>query len=230
MDPTPAAIAVSLWLLAAALAFLGIRGVREYLARRVWVQLMWAAGLVLASLAMVVEAVVYDGVVTVPLLQAYIFLSAALVGVLSLGATRVLRSPRLERGYSLFIWAATAVVGVISFVVPVSPSQMVSPRGLGGIISGSPPLSLILASTVITGPATVVLLASAIVGLRRSRKWQTLLLIAGALVLGAGGTLYIASFPVFLYYAEFIGIILLFFGIISLPKVAAPAAAPAPTT
>jgi hypothetical protein len=48
-------------------------------------------------------------------------------------------------------------------------------------------------------------------------------MIGGALILGAGGTLYIASFPVALYYAEFLGIILLFFGLISLPQVASNA-------
>jgi len=43
-------------------------------------------------------------------------------------------------------------------------------------------------------------------------------MIGGALILGAGGTLYIASFPVALYYAEFLGIVLLFFGLISMPQ------------
>jgi hypothetical protein len=47
----------------------------------------------------------------------------------------------------------------------------------------------------------------------------------GAIILGAGGALYIASFPIALYYAEFVGILLLFLGLISLPQASS---APAP--
>lgn len=218
------AIATSLVLLSLLLAVLTARGLARYLVSRMWTQLMWALGLGLATAAMAVEAVVYLGVVNETLLQAYVFFSAAIVGVLSLGATRVLRRPRVEWAYSAYTWAATAVVAVASFVVPV-PTAIVS----DGIISGNPPFLLLLLSTFVTGPATVVLLASSVVALRRSRKWQTLLMIAGALVLGAGGTLYIASFPVALYYAEFVGIIVLFLGLISLPQTA-PVPTPAPTS
>jgi hypothetical protein len=52
-------------------------------------------------------------------------------------------------------------------------------------------------------------------------------LVAGACVLGAGGAFYIASFPVILYYAEFIGIVMLFLGLTDLSRLpfARPAAA-----
>lgn len=40
----------------------------------------------------------------------------------------------------------------------------------------------------------------------------------GASILVAGGALYIASFPVALYHAEFIGIVLIFVGLVSLPQ------------
>jgi hypothetical protein len=177
---------------------------------------------------MAIEGVVFLGIVNVVLLQAYVFLSAAIVGVLSLGATKVLRRPRLALGYSVYTLVGCAVVGVFSFLVPVSLSIVSN-----GIISGNPPLLLLVLSTLVTGPATVVLVGASVVALRRSWRWQTLLMIGGALVLGAGGTLYIASFPVALYYAEFIGIVLLFLGLISLPQasplaVKSATAAPAP--
>lgn len=217
-------IGTSLGLLTLALAFLAARGVRQYRKTGARVQLAWSLGLGLATGAMVVETVVYAGWVNEPLLQAYVLLSAVLVGVLSLGAARVMKSPRFQRIYTGYILGASALVGIASFLTPIVPGSMVS----GGIITGDPPLSLIVFSILVTGPATVVLLASAAVSLRRTRKWQNLLLIAGALVLGAGGTLYIASFPVALYYGEFIGIVLLFFGLMSLPQTTtlAPAGLP----
>lgn len=218
MDGTGLAIGISLWFLCALLVVLFARSVRKFLGSRSRAEVMWGGGLLLAAIAMAVEAFVYLGVVTTFLLQLYVFTSAAIVGVLSLGATRVLRRPLLENAYTAYTAVAVTLVAVFSFVTPVS-SAMVT----GGIITGNPPLLLLVLSTLVTGPATIVLLTASAVSLRRSRKWQTLLMIGGALILGAGGTLYIASFPVALYYAEFLGIVLLFFGLISLP-----AAAPRP--
>jgi hypothetical protein len=226
MEGEFAAIESSLWVLCALLTILFVRSMRKYSGSHSRAELMWGGGLALAAAAMAVEAIVFVGFVSSALLQVYVFCSAAIVGVLSLGATRVLRSPRIESGYTAYIAAATALVALGSFLTPLS-SDMVS----NGIIAGNPPLLLLVLSTLVTGPATVVLLTASVVSLRRSRKWQTLLMIAGALILGAGGTLYIASFPVALYYAEFIGIVLLFFGLISMPmantsKIAVPGPAP----
>jgi hypothetical protein len=219
-------IASSLLALTGLLVVLCVRGFREFAHRRLRTQLMWASGLAFAAAAMAVEALVYLGYVSSPLLEAYVFFSAAIVGVLSLGATKILQRPRIERGYTLYIAATTALVGVASFLTPLSGSAMVS----AGIITGDPPLSLLVLSSLVTGPATVVLLSASYLSLRRSWRWQTLLMIAGAVILGAGGTLYIASFPVALYYAEFLGIILLFLGLISMPQASATTTHSSPST
>jgi hypothetical protein len=218
------AIGASLFGLCALLVILCVRSALHYRERRVATELMWGGGLALAAGAMAVEAFVYLGYVNSPLLQLYVFLSAAIVGILSLGATKVLRSPRIAFGYTVYTLGACAAVGVACLVTPLSTGMVTQ-----GIITGNPPLSLILLSTLVTGPATIVLLAASVVSLRRSWRIQTLLMVAGALILGAGGTLYIASFPVALYYAEFIGIFVLFLGLVSLPQ-PAPRPAGAPTS
>ncbi len=223
MGPTDGAIAVSLGGLSAALGVLAVRGFVHASRTRKVAQALWAAGLALGAAAMAIELFAYVGVVSEALLEAYVFLSAAIVGVLSLGAVASFRRPRLTVGYSAYQIVALATTGVVSFTTAL-PRSMVS----RGIIVGDPPLSLIVLSTLVTGPATVVLLASAFVSLRRSFRWSHVTMIAGACVLGAGGTLYLASFPVVLYYAEFVGIVLLFAGLVNLSRVAAPA--PAATT
>lgn len=224
MDLTTFAIGTSLALLGVALAYVSARAFVKFADLRSMPQLMWGTGLAFGAAAMAVETVVYFGYVTQALLQAYVFFSAAIVGVLSLGATRVLRNPRFEAIYLWYTLAGCVAVGVASFLTPLSLS-MVSQ----GVIAQDPPLLLLVLSTVVTGPATVVLVGSAVQGLRRSRRWQTLLMVAGALVLGGGGTLYIASFPVALYYAEFIGIGLLFLGLVNLPTTTpTPGPSPAP--
>ena len=213
MDPFALAIAGSLAGLLLLLVILGVRGFGKFRSSRRRTDLAWAGGLALAAAAMAIELAVYLGAVSSPLLSAYVFLSAAIVGVLSLGATRILRSPRIEAAYTWWTLGTCALTGLLSAATPM-PASMVSQ----GIIAGNPPALLLVISSLVTGPATVVLVAASVLSLRRSWRWQTLLLVAGALVLGAGGTLYIASFPVALYYAEFIGIILLFLGLISLPQ------------
>ncbi len=185
-------------------------------------QIIWGSGLGLAAAAMAVEAIVYWGVPPAPYLPGYVFLSAAIVGVLSMGATRVLHRPRLELGYKAYVLASSGVVAALCVVTPL-PASMVT----AGVITGNPPLLLILASTFVTGPATVLLLSASYLSLRKSWHWHTVLMIAGALILGAGGVLYIATFPIALYYAEFVGVILLFLGLVNLPT-SAPAATRTP--
>jgi hypothetical protein len=222
MDAERLLIGTSLFLLAGLLVFLAARALRQYVRERVRPQLMWGGGVALAAAAVLIEGVVYFGVVTVPLLQAYVFFSAAIVGVLSLGATRILKRPRVERIYAGWTVATCALVAGLSFATPLSTS-MVS----NGIISGDPPLALLIVSTLVTGPATVLLLTASYLSLKRHFRWPSVLMAAGAVILGAGGTLYIASFPVALYYAEFLGIFLLFLGIVNLPT-ASPIRATAP--
>ncbi len=218
------AIAASLFALGLLLAVLAARGVLRFFRTGARSQIGWGSGLALAAAAMFVEGIVYVGFVDSPLLQAYVFLSAAIVGVLSLGATRVLKSPRIESIYSIYTLAACGTVALACAVTPL-PDAMVT----GGIIAGNPPLILLLLSSFVTVPATILLLSATFLSLQRSGRWPTILMAAGAITLGAGGTLYIASFPIALYYAEFLGILMLFGGLVSLPQTA-PARAAAGTT
>jgi hypothetical protein len=223
LDAEGFAISISLLFVLALLLTLVARSAIQYRRTRERNQLIWGSGLLLAAAAMAVESIVYWGVSPAPFLPLYVFLSAAIVGVLSLGATRVLRSPRLEMGYRAWILGTCGLVAALCAVTPL-PASMVS----ADVITGNPPLDLIVASTLVTGPATVVLLTASYLSLRRSWKWHTVLMIAGALILGGGGVLYIASFPIALYYAEFAGVLLLFLGLISLPaSTPAPIHAPA---
>jgi hypothetical protein len=214
---------LSLWAMAALLVALSGRGLYRYVQKGVMAQLAWGSGLLLAAGAMAIEAIVYAGSDGQLVLQAYTFLTAALVGALSLGATRVMGRPLLEKGYAGFMFAACAVLGIFCFTTPITTSSMVDSSG---IITGAPPVLLLYVSSIVTFPATIVLLWSTVVALRRTFRWQTALMIAGALILAAGGTLYIGGYPIYLYYAEFVGIILLFLGLVSLSRMPVPAQSP----
>jgi hypothetical protein len=215
LDAVSLGIPLSLAALTAILGGLSARGLLRSLRVRSRAQLMWGVGLGLAALATAVELVVYAGFVNGPLLQTYVFLSAAIVGVLSLGSTRAIRSERFRSVYTVYTLAMCALVAGLSFATPLS-SGMVSQ----GVISGNPPTDLILVSSFITVPATFVLLGAVVLALRRSWQWRTLMMGVGACVLAGGGALYIASFPAALYYSEFIGVIFIFVGLVSLPHFA----------
>jgi hypothetical protein len=220
MDSGELGIFLSLVLLTLTLAALSGRGLVRFVRDRTWTQLAWGSGLALAAVATGVELVVYAGVVDGPLLQAYVFLSAAIVGVLSLGCTHVIRSLRFRAAYAAYTLGLCGLVAGLSFTTPL-PGAMVS----GGVITGNPPLTLLVISSLVTGPATVVLLAAVVISLRKSWQWRTVMMGVGASVLAAGGALYIASFPAALYYAEFLGVILIFLGLVNLPQVVPSSAA-----
>lgn len=217
MDPQVLGIAASLAVLTAALSSLSLRGLMRFARSHFPTELMWGVGLALASVATAGELLVYLGVVTTPLLQLYVFLSAAIVGMLSLGSTRVLRQRSVRVGYTAYTLAACALVAVFSFTTPLSPASMVT----GGVISGNPPATLLVLSSLVTVPATLVLLGAVLLALRKQWRWRTVMMGIGASVLAAGGALYIASFPVALYYSEFVGIVLITLGLVSLPHVSA---------
>jgi hypothetical protein len=213
MDPETIGIAASLAGLSTVLGYLSARGLARSVRERSRHQLMFALGLVCGTAALLVELVAYLGIIDSPLLQAYVFLSAAIVGVLSLGSAKSFRPGRFEGIYAAYMAATMGAVAWFSFATPM-PGSMVRE----GIIVGNPPLLLLVLSSLVTIPATVVLLTAAVVHLRRSFRPKGLLMIAGACVLGAGGAFYIASFPVVLYYAEFIGIVMLFLGLTDLSR------------
>jgi hypothetical protein len=206
-------VSASLTLLALALGALSVRGILRYVRGGPLPSLWWGVGLGLGTAGMVVELVTYLGITSSVLLQFYIFLAAGIVGVLSLGSACAYQRPRFEKVYTAYQGVCLALVLFFSFAT-APPAGMVTQ----GIITGNPSLFLLILSSMVTVPATVVLLLAAVLSLRRSFRWRGLLILIGASVLGAGGAFYIASFPVALYYAEFIGIITLFFGLVDLSK------------
>ena len=214
-------VSASLAALTGVLGYLAARGLYRANRDRSRHQAMFGLGLVCGATAMLVELVAYLGFVDSPLLQTYVFLSAAIVGVLSLGSVKSFRNRWFEPLYVGYQAAAMAVVAWFSFATPM-PDSMVR----AGIVVGNPPLLLLILSSFVTVPATIVLLTAAAVHLRHSFRPKGLLMVSGACVLGAGGAFYIASFPVILYYAEFVGIVMLFLGLADLSRL--PFARPAP--
>jgi ABC-type siderophore export system fused ATPase/permease subunit len=80
------------------------------------------------------------------------------------------------------------------------------------IVFGVLPLGVTISSSFVTFPAAAFIILIAAISYKKFKSKKLLSIIAGVIIVAIAGTLYIAAIPVFLYYAEFIGILLLWIG------------------
>lgn len=207
------AIAASLAALSVVALLLAVLVLRRYQRERRACYLYWGLGLFLFFVTLVQEAVLDFGVWSQPLIQSYLILTAVLVGFLSLGSAEMSLSARWRWPYFGYIGVMSVALVVVGFMVSI-PTSIMS----GGVVSGLPPTSIDLISSLITFPAAVLLIVSALYGVIKQHRLHLLYIAFGTGVLSAAGTLYLASFPATLYYAEFVGIFLLFLGFVRIPR------------
>jgi len=172
----------------------------------------WGLGLALIAFTMAQEAVFYLGVWSTPFAQVYLVLVALLVGILSLGTAELSLGGWKRRLWFGFIALAGAALVVVGVLFPPGPSIVVS-----GVVTGLPPTPVLVVSSVVTFPSTCLLVGASVYGAIWLKRYYLLFVAAGTAIIAAAGSLYIASFPLSLYYAEFAGTVLLFFGFVRLP-------------
>jgi hypothetical protein len=171
--------------------------------------LYWSVGMWLFSFAVLLE-VVFSFSIFVPILMGtYLFAVAVLVQMLSLGSLNLLK----KRGYmvSYAIYSVIADIFLLFSLIYTPVGNII----IGGVVFGALPLLVTVASSFVTFPAAAILIVTAILSYRARKSNKMLDIIAGTVVVSIAGTLYIAAFPAFLYYAEFIGILLLWLGFVN---------------
>ena len=207
MDGLQTLILISLGVLGLLAATLGVVEWRRFKVQGARSHLYWSIGLVLVFFTLFEEALFFAGVWTSGLLSSYFFLVALLVGILSFGSAENGLPAKWRRVYMAYITLATAAVAFFCLTSPVSGAVLSQ-----GIVTGNPSLGVILSSTALTVPAATLMAGLALLGVYRHRVWRLAYIAAGILVISAAGGLYIVSIPVTLYYAEFIGVFLLYVG------------------
>jgi len=184
--------------------------------------LYWGVGLFLFFVTLVEEAALDFGAWSQLLIRSYLVLVAVLVGILSLGSADISLAPRWRWSYFAYIAVTSAALTVAGFLVGI-PSSIVS----DGVVSGLPPTSITLLSSLVTVPAALLLILASLYGVVRHHRLHLLFIAVGTAVISAAGALYLVSFPVSLYYAEFAGIVLLFLGFVRIPRLEAHRTEPA---
>lgn len=181
---------------------------KNYIEKKSGSILLWSSGMWLFSLAVALEVVFSFGVREIFLIKAYLFVVALLVDILSLGSMLLIRGKRIIIVYGVYSLAAAL------FLVVAIITSTVGNIITNGVVFGALPVLVVIASSALTFPAAIALIAVALLSYRKKRNPKMLSIVAGVIVVSVAGTLYIASFPAFLYFAEFIGILLLWIGFI----------------
>ncbi|WP_297216970.1 hypothetical protein [Thermoplasma sp.] len=167
--------------------------------------LFWSIGMWLFAFSVLLETVFAYGIFNQSLIKIYLFAVAELVLFLSFGSANISGGKWLSYYYAYsMIVSIYLIISLILF-----PVERII---LHYVVFGPLPLDDTIASSLITFPAAVVIIAIAVLSYRRKRDFRLFSIILGVIIVSIAGTLYIAKFPAFLYYAEFIGIVLLWIG------------------
>lgn len=184
---------------------------QNYLEKRMKSYLFWSIGLWLFALSVSEELLFSAGYYNELLIASYLGIVALLVEFLAFGSIQLLKADRVKKSY--YIYSIITALALVYFLSTETVGNILE----NYVVYGAVPLGIILVSSLITFPAAVVLIMTAGLTYKRTRNRQMLSIIAGVVVVSIAGSLYIAQFPAFLYYSEFVGILLLWLGFFSVP-------------
>jgi len=168
----------------------------------------WSTGMWFFVVGVLLEVLFAFGAYSELLIALYLFVVAMVVESLALGSMQLVKSGRLRTSYYIYSIIAAALLAYSLYASNIG--NVITNH----IVFGALPVSVVVTSSIITFPAAAILIAIAAISYLHKHSAKMLSIIAGVLVVSVAGTLYIAAMPSFLYYSEFIGILLLWLGFI----------------
>jgi hypothetical protein len=179
----------------------------NYLKKKQTPHLYFSLGLWAFAVAAFEEVLFAFNIYSQFLINSYLFLVAMVVLLLSLGSVMLLKSEWIKKYYAIFAVAATIIL--LAALAATYEGNLLEYY----VVWILPSIPVIVASSIITYPASAALILTSIKGYLKTRSVKPLFIIAGVIEIAVCGTLYIVSFPLFLYISEFFGIILLWLGV-----------------
>jgi hypothetical protein len=173
----------------------------------------WGIGIWIFSVATLIEVLFSLSYYSMELAYLYIFLVAFLVQMLATGSLFLVKSSRYVMAYVLYSAIADAFL-VYSLVVSTTGSLITN-----GVFNGSLPVMVTAGSSLVTFLAVIILIVVSLLSYLRIRNLKLISIILGVIVLSASGSLYIASFPAFLYIGNLIGLTLLWAGFVDFASI-----------
>ncbi|MCL4389410.1 hypothetical protein M1397_02235 [Candidatus Marsarchaeota archaeon] len=183
---------------------------REFLRKRFRALLYWSIGMWFFVIGVLIEVFFAFGFYNMALANSYMLVVALLVEFLALGSIQLVKSIKIRSLYYLFCAASTLL---LLYTIATAPATtIINPYRIAITFTS---VWVAVSSSLITFPAAVILVIVAALTYARTKNAKMLSIIAGVVIVSIAGTLYIAAIPVFLYYSEFVGIVLLWFGFFS---------------
>ena len=170
--------------------------------------LYWSTGMWFFVIGVLLEVIFAFGIYSEFLIALYLFVVVMVVESLAIGSMQLIKSIKLKSSYYLY-----------SIITTVLLAYSLYASNIGNVITnhivfGVLPIFIVITSSIVTFPAAAILIAIAAISYLHRHSAKMLGIIAGVVVVSIAGTLYIAAIPAFLYYSEFIGILLLWLGFI----------------
>lgn len=178
----------------------------RYARKRSMPLLYWSMGMWFFVIGVLLEVIFAFGAYSELLIALYLFVVAMVVESLAIGSMQLIKSGRLRMSY--YIYSVIAAMLLAYSLYATNIGNVITNHIVFGIL----PAFVIVTSSIVTFPAAAILIVIAAISYRNRHSTKMLSIIAGVLVVSVAGTLYIAAIPSFLYYAEFIGILLLWLG------------------
>jgi len=173
----------------------------------------WSAGLALFAIGTLLEAIFAYGIYSQLLAKFYLFVVALLVVLLGEGSALAVKNKIVTYAYTIFVVAASL------FMLYALAVSTIGNIIVNYVVYGALPIYVVVASSIATFPAVIMIIAAAVISYRHTRNVKMLSIIAGVIIVSIAGTLYIVQFPVLLYYAEAVGIALLWLGFYSRKRI-----------
>ena len=180
----------------------------RYVRKRSKPLLYWSTGMWFFVIGILLEVIFAFGIYSEFLIALYLFVVVMVVESLAIGSMQLIKSIKLKSSYYLY-----------SIITTVLLAYSLYASNIGNVITnhivfGALPIFIVITSSIVTFPAAAILIAIAAISYLHRHSAKMLSIIAGVVVVSIAGTLYIAAIPAFLYYSEFIGILLLWLGFI----------------
>ncbi len=194
---------VIIFLLSAGLTFFIVK---KYLKTKKLNLLYWSIALTVFTAAVLLEILMANKIYSELIIDLYLFLVAILVQFLALGSFALYNNRKFLSYY--YIYSVLATVFLVITLILYPAGNIIKTHIVFGVL----PLEIVISSSFVTFPAAVFIILIAAISYKKFKNKKLLSIIAGVIIVAMAGTLYIAAVPVFLYYAEFIGILLLWIG------------------
>ncbi len=176
--------------------------------------LFWSLGIWCFVVGVFLELLFALGVYPNYLIAFYLFIVGVLVELLALGSIQFSPSKRVRQTYYVFVIITTIFLLWSVYSAPVCNSSSCSNMISYYTVWANPSPLVVVTSSLVTFPAALILIYYAAKSYIAKRNKRLLGIILGVIIVSIAGTLYLEEYPAFLYIAEFVGILLLWYGFI----------------